>query len=495
MADFESYEWLQRYIRNAACVDRADVSVDTLGVLAEVLPTLRRSVYRADVTAAFLSDLKVPYGTAAKLFAAVSPASVKETAAFLCRPDVPAVDVARIVASERRMTVLLTVAELPGRDIAVYEAVVAAFGKATQKSSPASGTVFDVLLALLTNPDVPLLSKAAAAAAPSVYGWAKRASRAVDTPACYCWEVLKSSEQLQAAAFDGLSLPDSMLLGCASWQGLSTTQLRVVFACLQGCWPGEPDGVTLLYDGSCSPFADFVDPYRLSDVLLTICDHVAAIDEFLTEVDDWFDEYQFPDLLSRLDDPDTFFWFTYRKHRRQGHRHVDPTEFWWYHPQGPLVELTRLGWSYWTRIPSVPALVEVLAEKPAVPAATNPPDWSSWLVSPLTPLMASASSAELLAGLDAAAATGMPDVLTAVEELCWVSASYEALTFDVLRRLRQSLSLSLSAESAARLLELLAATLGPDPALWLVFDKISTPDASIGEILDLASQILEPGSP
>ena len=488
MADFESNEWLQQFGFAATAVDRADVSVDALNAVAAVLPTLQSSVYRTDLTAAFLADPKVPYGTAAKLFAALKPASATETTAFLCRSDVPTANAARIVASERRITVLLPVAELTGRDPAVYEAVVSAVGKARQKSSPGSGSGFAVLLALLTNPDVPLISKAAATAVPSVYDWVKHASHTVDTSACCCWEELCSSEQLQAAAFDDLSLPDSMLLDCASWQGLSTAQLRVVFACLQRQLTGDREAATLLTAGSFR-LVDFIDPARLPDDLLRICDHVAATNEFLTEVDDWFDKFPFPDPAAR---PDAFFWFMYRKHRRQGHPHVDPTEFWATRPKGSLAELTLLEWSQWTRLGSVTEVVEVLAARPAW--------WSNaaalrggWLVSPLAPLMTSAPSAELLAGLAAAAATGMPDVLAVVEELCWVSASYDALTFDVLRRLRQA-PLPPPAV-AARLLELFAATLGPDPALWQVFDQVSVPDASIGEVLDLVTQITEPCSP
>ena len=488
MAGFESNNWLQQVGFAAASVVYYgdEVSVDALDVVAAVLPTLQSSLYRADLASAYLADRKVPYSTAAKLFAALSPASVKETIAFLCRPDLLTVDAVRIVASERRMTALLPVAELTGRDPAVYEAVVAAFGKAAQKAPATSASVFDVLLALLTNPDVPLTSKAAAAAAPSAYAWSKRASRAQDTPARSCWEVLKSSELLHAAAFDGLSLPDSMLLGCASWQGLSTAQLRVVFACLQGrLTTGVPDETTPLYAGSCATVYDFVDPARLSDVLLGICDHVAKTDEFLTEIDDWFDAGQFYEATQA----GPFFWFTHGKHRRQKHPCIDPAEFWSSHPNGALAELTFLEWSYWTRLGSVLELVEVLA-------ACNCSEWywSSWLVSPLTPLFASASSTELLAGVEAAAATGLPDVLTDVEELCWHAASYDALTFDVLRCLRQPLYTSLSSVASARLLELLAATLGPDPALWQVFDKVSVSDATIGEILDLAVQILEPAS-
>ena len=490
MAGFESNEWLQRNIRTAACVDHADVSADALGVLAGVLPTLSRSFYRTDLYVSFLADPKVPYGTAATLFAAIRPASATETAAFLCRSDVPTADVVRIVASERRTTALLSVAELTGRDIAVYEAVVSAFGKAMQKTSPVGG--FAVLLALLTSPDVPLTLKAAAAAVPSAYAWGKYVR--TDTPAYACWEELKSSEQLQAAAFDGLSLPDSMLLDCASWQCLSTTQLRVVFAAMQSqlvhnrkTIPDDVPSVTRRL----ARFTGFVDPRRLLDDLLSICDHVAATAEFLTEVDDWFDEYPFPDLTSTETDP--YFWFTYRKHRRQGHPRVDPTEFWATYPEVPLDDLTLSEWSRWTHISSVSELVEVLAESLSWRQGIAVAGWSSWLISPLTPLISSASSAELLAGLEAAAATGMPDVLAAVEELCWHAASYDALTFDVLRRMRQTPFPSPPA--TMRLLELFAATLGPDPELWQVFDKVSVPDASIGEVLDLATKILEPGPP
>ena len=490
MAGFEADVWLQLVGGAAASVvynDDCGISVEALDAIAAVLPTLPASSHRTDLAAAYLADQKVPYSTAEKLFDDLSPASAKETIAFLCRPDLSTVDAVHALTSERRMTVLVAVAELTGRDPAIYEAVVAAFGKAAQKAPVTSGSVFDCLLALLTNPDVPVLSKATAAAAPSAYAWSKRASRAHDTPARSCWEVLESSGQLQAAAFDGLSLPDSMLLDCALWQGLSTAQLRVVFACLQRCQTAQPGGYTPLYDDSRAPVYDYVSQNRISDGLLAICDHVAATDKFLSEIDDWLDEGQ----CTASTYSESFFWCMHAKHRRQKHPHGDPTMFWSTHPKGPLAEMTLIEWSHWTRLESVPALVDVLAEQ----TGDFETHWMSWLASPLTPLFASASSTDLLAGLEAAAATGLPDVLTAVEELCWVSASYDALTFDVLRRLRQTQFASMSAEASARLLELLAATLGSHPALWQVFDKVSVEDATIGEILELAAQIIKPDSP
>ena len=504
MADFESNEWLQQLIRTAACVDHDTVSADALGVLAETLPTLRSPVLRPALNAAarrteaniyFLAGPAVPYDTAAKLFAAIKPASAKETIAFLCRSDMPAADVARIVASERRMTVLVAAAELTGRGPAMYEAVVSAFGKAMEKSSTGSG--FPVLLALLTNPDVPLVSKATAAAVPPLHAWTNYLDG--DGTAYACWWQLKSSELLQAAAFDGLSATDSMLLDCAEWQCLSTTQLRVVFAALQRQLVRERKPPS---DDAASGarwlvrFTGDVDPDQLTADLLTICDHVAATDEFLAEVDDWFDKFPFPDSDDyRID---LFFWFTFRKHRRQGQLRVVPAEFWETHPKGPRETLTLFEWSHWTRLGSVAEVVEVLA--------AQQPDWWSnadtsagcllngcWLAEPLTPLIASASSAELLGGLEAAAATGIPDVLAEIDALCWYAASYDALTFDVLRRLRRAQFASSTA--TLRLLELFTATLGPDPELWHVFDQVSAPDATIGEILDLAAQILDPNSP
>ena len=480
MAGYESSALLQRDICAAACADTADVSAEALDLLAEALPTLSRSLYRTDLNVDFLSDTNVPYDTAAKLFAAIQPASADETTAFLCRPDTPDADVARIVAAERRRTtVLLAVAELPGLDVAVYEAVVSAFAKVMQKTSPASG--FAVLWALLTNPVLPLASKVAALAVPPVSAWEKYAKSA--TYAYACWKHLKSSETLQLAAFDGLQLPDRALLDCASWQGLSTVQLRVVFAALQR------------HEASCR--ADSETSWsnvtrrasgfgRHPDCLWELSDHVAATGEFLTELDDWFDKVRFDPSCVRAD---SLFSFTFRKNRRQTQR-VAPTEFWAAHPEGPLEELTLLDWSRWTRIGSVSELVEVLAVKPAgwrdVPV-------SGWLVSPLTPLLESASSAELLAGLDAAAATDTPSLLADVEELCWMSASYDALTFDVLRRLRQPLVASSFA--TMRLLELFAATLGPGPESWEIFEKVSAPDASIGEVLDLIAHVLDSDTP
>ena len=484
MAGFGDTEWTERIGVAAAGVSYGDMSDDSLSVLADVLPALGRAACQTDRNSNFLSAPAVPYDIAAKLFAAISPAHMCATGAFLSRPDIPTADAARIVASERRLSVLRQVAELEGRDPAVYEAVVSAFGKTTQTKPPSSG--FSVLLALLTNPDVPLVSKAAAAAVPSAHAWARYASS--DSSVYACWDLLmESSEQLQAAAFDGLSLPDSILLDCASWQCLSTVQLRTVFAALQrqavpetGLTPG--DGAS----GTCRR-SGFADPDRLPGDLLDICDHAAATDEFLTEVDDWFDTFPFPDLESVSV---AFFWFTYRKHRRQGQHRVAVTEFWAAHPEGPLEQLTLLDWSRWTRIGSVSELVEVLAVKPDgwrdIPV-------SGWLVSPLTPLLESASSAELLAGLAAAAAADMPSLLADVEELCWMSASYDALTFDVLRRLRQPLVASSFA--TMRLLELFAATLGPGPESWEIFEKVSAPDASIGEVLDLVAHVLDSDTP
>ena len=483
MAGFEADEWLQRNIRNAGWVNTADVSADALSVLAEVTPALSRSFYRTDLNVRLLADTKVPYDAAAKLFAAIKPASVKETIMFLCRFDIPTVDAVRIVASERRTTALLPVAELTGRDPALYEAVVAAFGKAMQKTSPASG--FAVLWALLSNTDVPLASKVAAAQAPTATAWEKNAES--DTYAYACWQELCSSEQLQTAAFDGLALPDDMLLDCASWQGLSTVQLRVVFACLQR----QLASARIPPHNRLVRVTGYVDLPRLLVDLLLICGHAAATDKFLTEVDDWFDKYPLPDLPST--DPDPYFWFTFGKHRRQRVLHVDPAEFWSSHPQEPLEGVTTFEWSRWTRISSLPELVDVLTESFSWRQGIAVVEWGSWLVSPLTPLFASASSTELLAGLDAAAATDEPAVRTVVEELCWHAASYDALTFDVLRRLRQTQSSSSTA--ALRLLELFTATFGPDPALWQVFGNVSVPDATIGEILDLVTQILDPDSP
>ena len=232
------------------------------------------------------------------------------------------------------------------------------------------------------------------------------------------------------------------------------------------------------------------------DALLDVCDHVAATDEFLAEVDDWFDEF-----LAKADSwlvfepdpcPDPYFWFTFGKHRRQGLLHVDPAEFWAAYPQKKPDYLTLFEWSCWTRIPSIPQLVDVLVEMPD--------DWTenvcavSWLVPQLMPLTETASSSDLLAGLDAAAASGMPDVLSVVEDLCWMSASYEVLTSDVLRRLRlpDDQYFGQSSSATMRLLELFAASMGPDPALWQVFEKVSVSDATIGEVLDLATELLEP---
>ena len=484
MAGYESSALLQRDICAAACADTADVSAEALGLLAEALPTLSRSLYRADLNVDFLSDTNVPYDTAANLFAAIKPASATETAAFLCRPDTPDADVARIVASERRVSALRQVAELPGRDSAVYEAAVSAFGKARQTKSSRSG-FFAVLSALLTNPDVPLASKAAALAVPSVSAWEGCPTAA--TPANSCWWALRSSEELRAAAFDGLQLPDRALLHCASWQCLTAAQLRVVFAALQrheaSC---RADSETSLSD--VDRIADWNDPDRLPDCLWELSDHVAATGEFLTELDDWFDKVRFDPSCVRAD---SFFSFTFRKNRRQKQR-VAPTEFWSTHPNEPLEELTLLDWSYWTRIGSVPDLVAVLTVNLDGWCIDGAPQMSSRLVSSLTPLMSSASSADLLAGLDVAAATGMPEVVTVVEDLCWTTASYEALTFEVLRRLR--LPVTPSSQAAMRLLELFAATLGPDPDLWQVFETVSTPAATVGEILDSTTQILEPDS-
>ena len=503
MAGPESNEWLRRLIRTAACVDHVDVSVDALGVLAETLPLLRVSVHRTALNVSpdlrteaninFLAARTVPYDTAANLFAAIQPASADETIAFLCRSDIPTADAVRIVAAERRRTtVLLAVAELPGLDVAVYEAVVSAFAKVMQKTSPASG--FAVLWALLTNPVLPLASKVAALAVPSVSAWEKYAKS--DTYAYACWKHLKSSETLQLAAFDGLSLPDDMLLDCASWQGLSTVQLRVVFAALQRQVKPRPSSLR-----DPARFT-IVGQDRLLDALVCVCDHVATTDEFLTEVDNWFDLF-LTEAYSRFDPflsttvpvaYNPYFRFTYGKHRRQGILHVDPAEFWAAYPQNYPESLTLFEWSCWTRIPSMTQLVDVL---------TGMPDgWTenvcevSWLVEMLTPLIASASSAELLAGLDAAAASGMPDMLADIGGLYWHAASYDALTFDVLRRLRQpeSPSSNNSPTATLRLLELLAETLGPDPAMWTVFDQVSVPDATIGEIMDLAISILEPAT-
>ena len=473
MAGLENNDTWQSVVRDAVAVNRENVSDAALDVLADALSTMRPSLLRSDLAVEFLSDPAVPYATAAKLFAAIKPTYAEETAAFLCRPDVPAVDAARIVASDRRTSVLRQVAELQSRGPEVYEAVVSAFGKAMSKASASPGAGFGVLSALLTNPDVPLASKTAAAAVPVADAWEECWNDgyvAEDSPVFLCWETLKASVQLQTAAFDGLTLPDSMLLDCASWQCLTSTQLRLVFAGLRRL-------------ASSRAFADVDLVERLLRDLTVLYDHAAADDVFLAEINDWFGEGPIDDV----EDPDLFFGFTHRQHRRRACQHVDPVEFWASHPTGPLVTFELAEWSCWTRILSVPALVEVLAAKP---------DWSpddvaqdAWLVSPATPLVSSAPADELLAGLDAAAATGIPDLLTVVEELFWWSASYEALTPDVLRRLR--LSQHQSPHGTIRLLELLSATLGPDPELWQVFFKVSVPDATVGDILDLAAQLVD----
>ena len=490
MADCDDTEWFERIGHNAADVEYGDVPDDVSDLLADVLPTMRRSMYWTNRLVKFLADPAVPYDAAAKLFAAIKPAPAPETAAFLCRPDMPAVDAARIVALEHRTTVLRQVAELPSRDPAVYEAVVSGFAKTRQAKSSRQG-VFAVLSALLTNPDVPLVSKTAAAAVPSADTWSGCPS--TDTPANSCWVILDSSEQLQAAVFDSLQLPDRTLLCCAPWRRLTAEQLRVVFAALQryeAFCRGKPETSLPKTD----MYASWNDPHRLPYCLWELYDHVAATDEFLSEVDDWFDKVRF-------DPPEPsswFFQFAYRKHRRQK-QSVDPAEFWASHPTGPPEELAVFEWSLWTRIGTVPELVEVLAEEPerwAGLAGTDPfvdlAGTSPWPELPLEPLISSASSTELLDGLDAAAAAGVPEVLAVVEKLVWCSASYEALTFDVLRRLCPPVSPSPVA--AVRLLELFAATLGPDSALWRIFETVSVPDASVGEILDLTEQIVETGS-
>ena len=484
MAGLENNKWLQRVVFDAASVDRADVPADALNVLVDVLPVRSRWSYRSDMAAEFLADPAVLYSSAARLFAALPsvPVPVKETAAFLCRPDIPIVDAARIVASERRMSVLRQVAELPGRDSTVYEAVGSAFGKAMSKPSAPSGAGFGVLDNLLANPDVPLTVKAAAAAVPSADTWDECWDDGYApeySAACACWEQLKASALLQAAAFDGLTVSDSMLLDCASWQHLTTDQLRTVFAALRR--------LTADTDGSDPDHTDHsgsASPDRQVAALSEICDHAAADDEFLAEVDTWLDTDGFDPYVAL---PAPFFRFAYRRNRRLGRQVADPAEFWATHPDGLLEALTVAEWSFWTQIRSVTVLAEVLAEKPD--GWRGAPRLGSWIVSPLTPLASSASADELLAGLDAAAATGMPDVLADVEELYWWSASYDALTFDVLKRLHQGVFMSPVA--SLRLLELLSATLGPDPEMWQIFDTISVPDATIGDILALAAQIAD----
>ena len=454
MAANKCPHWLERMMYDTSCISYEDVSAEAVNIIAAVLPTMRRSMYRTDRLVHLLSDPAVPYDTVAKLFAAVAPAA----------------DAARIVASERRMSALAQVAALPGREPEVYEAVVSAFGKAEEKSSARS--CFGVLEALLTNPDVSLAAKAAAAAVPSVYAWAQHVGR--DTSAHACWDELMSSEQLQTAAFDGLTLPDHLLMECASWQRLSTKQLRKVFGRVKRQIIHEPVPANRSDPGRLTQFTGFVEPYRLPEYLLKLSDHPTADDEFLAELDDWSDKFPFPDDRSICEDE--YFLFTFRKHRRQKQR-VDPAEFWATHPGGEPEQLTHDDWSHWTRIGSMPELVEVLALEPD--GWRDVPVSDSWLAVPLGPLMSSAS-----------AAADIPQVLEEVEELVWWWASYEALTFDVLRCLHPS-RLRASQQATIRLLELLSATLGPDPSSWSVFEKVSVPDASIGEILDLAAQIAD----
>ena len=490
MAGFENSVWLQRLVCNAAVAESADVSAAALGTLAEALSALPRSQRRDDLLVGLLADRSVSYASAAVAFAAAAPASAAVTAAFLARSDVPAPVVAGVLSTERRMSVLLEAASLEGRDPAVYDAVVAAFGTAAPKATP--NTVFTALTALLTNPDVPLLTKAAALSVPSATAWA-RCYIAGDR-ADICWAALRSSQTLHTAAFDGLDLPGFLLLCCSSWQGLSTVQLRTVFDCARR-------HAFCVSDSSAPPtpnspaFSDLVSSGMLLGSLSELCEHPAATAEFLSDIDDWFETSGF-DSGEALTG---FFRFAHSVASRRDRlrKRADPAEFWASHPVGGLDELTSREWLHWVRLGSLTDLVSVLADEPDEQYFTS--SWASWLVEPMAPMVAAESADELLAGLAAAAAAGIPDVLKVVEELVWWSASYGALTFDVLRRLRLHRTdendppYLVSPTAAVRLLELLAVTLGSAPDLWAVFDTVAVPDAQVGEILDLALLAVEGG--